>query len=109
MQFQTITYKRSRNLPNKDSESLEASVLVEPGEDPHAAALQLREMVEKQLALPETVQELKNEQVYLEQEVARLQNQTKSATERWDKIRLFMDKLGISLKSTNADDLDIPF
>lgn len=108
MQFQTITYKRSRNLPNKESESLEASVLVELGEDPAIAALQLRELVEKQLALPETVQELKNDQIHLEHEIARLEHQIKSATERWDKIRQFMDKLGVKLES-QADHPDIPF
>jgi hypothetical protein len=45
MQIKTISYKRIVNLGNYNSEHLEMYADLEPGEDPIARSLELKEMV----------------------------------------------------------------
>lgn len=49
MKIQTITYKRVKNLGNYQSESVEATALVEESEDPGKAYDSLREWILRKL------------------------------------------------------------
>ena len=111
MKIQTVSYKRTKNLGDYENEVLELNALVGEDGDPDEAIVQLRDRVNAQLSISETVAELKNQQIYLEEQSARLQAQIESATVRWNKIQQFMEKLGINLLAVlpQATADDIPF
>lgn len=49
MKIETITYKRVQNLGNYQSETLEATAIVEHGEDAEAVAAMLKAFIYNQL------------------------------------------------------------
>ena len=108
MKFTSISYQRCRNVGKDDTETLEISAGIEKDEDPHQAILELRDCVNQQLGIPESVTELKNDQIFLQQQNAQLEANIAAATERWNKIQQFMEKLGVKLKDVPFVD-DIPF
>lgn len=108
MKIQTITYRRMKSVDDYNTEVLEAIASIDDDEDPDQAILALRDRVNRQLSISESVAELKNTQTFLEQQNAQLEANIAAATERWQRIQQFMEKLGIKLKDVPFAD-DIPF
>ena len=108
MKFETISYKRTKNLGNYENEVLELTAQINETDDPDLVTLELRDRVNQQLGISESVKELKNDQILLEQQNAQLEANIAAATERWNRIQQFMEKLGINLKNVPFVD-DIPF
>lgn len=105
MKYQTINYKRLKNLGEYNNESVEATVIVEEGEDPIVVGQALKQSVLDLLGIEENVQKLAERKSYLEDENARLESHAQSAQERWNKIKDFMEKLGFNLDQTD----EVPF
>lgn len=106
-------------MDDYNTEALEATAFIYEGEDPDQAILELRDAseapglplrarVNRQLSISESVMELKNTQIFLTEQNAQLEANIAAATERWQKIQEFMEKLGINLKNIAFVD-DIPF
>lgn len=108
MKIQAISYRRTKNLDDYNSETLAVEAELDQDEDPDQAILELRDRVSQQLGISESVKELRNDQVLLEQQNAQLEANIAAATERWNKIQQFMEKLGVKLKDVVFVD-DIPF
>lgn len=107
MKIQTVTYRRHKNLGNYENETLEATAIVEEGDDFEAAIELLSAEVNANLGINEKLQDLKSKKTQLEEDIEKLELQIKTATERWQKIEQFFTKLGVDL--SEASDPDIPF
>lgn len=108
MKVETISYKRTKNLGNYENEVLELTAQINETDDPDQVILELRDRVNRQLGISESVANLKNDQTLLQEQNTQLEANIAAATERWNKILEFMEKLGVKLKDVVFAD-DIPF
>lgn len=108
MRILVIRYGRTKSVDDYNSETLVLEAELDEGEVPDQAILGLRDRVNSQLGISESVAELKNTQIFLEQQNAQLEANIAAATERWNRIQQFMEKLGVNLKNVVVVD-DIPF
>lgn len=105
MKIQTITYRRTRQLSN-ETEEFEAVAIVDQDTDPVSEAEELRAWVESRLGVRNSVVQLECDRNNLETECRRLESRITQAQEKWQKVKQFFNKLGIS---PNIDVDEIPF
>lgn len=108
MRILVIRYGRTKSVDDYNNETLVLEAELDEGEAPDQAILELRDRVSRQLGISESVVELKNTEVFLTEQNAHLTANIAGATERWQKIQQFMEKLGVNLKDVITVD-DIPF
>ena len=108
MKVQTIRYGRTKAVDDYNSETLILEAELDELDDSDQAILALRDRVNQQLGISESVAELKNDQILLQQQNAQMEANIAAATERWNKIQQFMEKLGVKVKDVAFVD-DIPF
>lgn len=102
MKIQTLSYKRTHNLGNYNNETLDAMAVIEDGEDPVKAAIELRLFVVSQVGLEDKIREWEERQTQLQQEIELLEGQCQRAQERWNKIEAFLQKLGVKLEQVDV-------
>ena len=105
MKINTVGYRRLKNLGNYENEAIEATALVEDWEDPAQTLDALRNWVEDQLGIRETVSSLHDQCNDLRHELEQLNSQIAAAGQKWQKIEEFLARLGVKV----TDVCDIPF
>ncbi len=109
IKFNTISYERSKgDSYNRQSLRLEATV--EENEDEQSVLDWLKSKVDYELGFTNDDLKLKNQKLLdakrsIEQEIKDLEHQLHQAKQRWEKVKAFLEKLGVPLPLED----DIPF
>ena len=98
MRIESLTYKRLVNLGNYNNETFEAVALLNENDDINQAATDLRQFVERQIAVRETVEDMLARHHALSIEVENLQNQVDNIDSSWQKLALRLDGTGITIE-----------
>lgn len=84
MRIEHISYKRLVNLGSYNNETFEATAVVEVGDNASAAAEELRNFVEQQVAVRETIEQMLAQHHALEQEVEKHKDRVRLIREQWN-------------------------
>lgn len=107
MRITNITYRIHINASDSMQESFEASAILTEDDDQDAAADNLREWVSRQVGQESTVCRLRDEKIWLENEIKRLEASSSQAKKKWEDIEKFMKTVGVTYSGLQPD--EIPF
>ena len=98
MRIQSLTYKRLVNLGNYNNETFEAVALLNEDDDINQAATDLRQFVERQIAVRETVEDMLARHHALIADVENLQNLLHNIDSSWQELALRLDGKGVTVE-----------
>ena len=103
MQINYIGYSRTKNTNYSEHESIEISSFVAPEDDPQEILLYLQNWVNERLQVKEVLAKLDSRKDQLQGEIYDLEKNVVEARDKWQKVKVFLEKLGVE----RVD--DIPF
>lgn len=104
MEISKVTYSRTKKVNYDDTKCIEVSAEINSQDDANEVLLYLQNWVDEKLRIHETIPKLEKIKSKLEDEIFRLENNNREAAEKWNRVKQFLEKLGLDQQVD-----DIPF
>lgn len=108
MRIERIIYKRLENLGNYSNEAIEATTLLDEGEDPTEAFKKLRTWAEDQIRVRESVAQMLAQHASLREDLEAHKARIELIAERWEILAQKLEGSNLTVQDLK-NILDIPF